>query len=222
MWWLHYWVCWGHTRSLRNTPEAIGEGFWRQKGGRSGCWVSARLVCVVLVWRRCGASLSWAPDSQCRGPAQACWFYLLTLNTLPLILPRFCFRLCGIGALEADTLQFTHIYRGPVVFGQQPCWCRYIFTAKLFELIPVAFFHDVCSPCCQPYEDKEIIILGYTELLTSIQIQPVACFEYLWAAISLPLLNLMMLQLPYFETCTVSQTSFHLVTLFESINALSC
>lgn len=43
-------------------------------------------------------------------PAQACWFYLLSSNTLPLILLWFCFCLCGIGALEAGTLLYTNAH----------------------------------------------------------------------------------------------------------------
>ena len=45
-----------------------------------------------------------------RGLVQACWFYLLTLNTLPLILLWVCFCVCGPGALEVDTLHFTNTH----------------------------------------------------------------------------------------------------------------
>lgn len=173
----------------------MDSGVWQEEGWLVEQWEVG--LWVFCFWAD-GGVLFAVPSSRhtSRGPAQARRFYLLTLNALPLILLWVFLCLCGTGALEADRLQFTHTSRGPAGLGLQSCWCRYVFPAKL-NLSPKACLHDAC---CQP----------------AVQVQPVARFTSLHAALLPPFFNLMMENVVIFAQFLTFQS----VKWFKSLDAL--
>lgn len=153
-WWLQSRVHWGQNECLCNNEIAKGDRFffcWSQTG-------EGRLDCVVFLADG-GVALAALSSchSECRGPARACWFYLLTLNALPLILLWFCFLpVWHWGPGGWYTAVYSHTQRWLLYLGGKSadgfslpsCW---ISVPKLF--------YTWCMS-------------GWSEHLTSVQVHP--------------------------------------------------
>lgn len=88
-------------------------GNWILESDRGGLAEAAGgwFACFLLGGRRCGVCWPEHLSHSAEGRLRHAGFICPRSNTLPLIPLWFCFRLCGIGAVEADRLQFTHTYR---------------------------------------------------------------------------------------------------------------
>lgn len=142
--------CKGLNRSLVQLVDC----FWRQTDRAVClCWSDGRLVCSCF-WRDRGVVGVCPPERlphSAEGRLRHAGLICSHRNTLPLILLWFCCCLCGIGALQADTLQFTHssYTEGLQCFGYSPADVGISLQRGLFQLVSKPFYTNLMSCICR-------------------------------------------------------------------------